>query len=150
MGSWSRRRREDSVFEEMDASRSDPCGAAVATQGEDHRAKARRLDLCQSGDWKTVLAGTLAGTSPSSRGKSGKDWAHWLAHISSHVLDSSASVRCGREGAARTAAPRRHSDNHEHLHAGSSTSNAGSTRESSASVVADSESGMRKKGSLDR
>jgi len=63
MGCWSRGRREDSVFEEMDASRSDPCGATFGTQGEDgYRGKGHRLGLCQSGDWKTILA----------RGQSGK------------------------------------------------------------------------------
>src|SRR5260370_32015722 len=51
-------------------------------------------------------------------GKSGQDRAHWLAHISSHVFNSSPSIRLGREGAARMASARRHSDNHEHLHAG--------------------------------
>ena len=75
--------------------------ARTATGRERHR-----LGLCQSGDWKTVLARTPAGTSSSSGGKSGQDRAHRLAHISSHVFDSSPSVRCGREGAARIAAPR--------------------------------------------
>src|ERR1700730_15020233 len=77
----------------------------------------RRLDLCEPGYRKTVLARTYSGELARSRSGKGGTRQDRLAYVSSQPFVFVTRVRRRSQGPAGTVATRRYSDDDEYLHA---------------------------------